>query len=78
MMGPNEEVEENEQKAGAECHGDHKDKRDEQGTENSDQNKQENEESLGGPTFLPPLYLQRYTKVAQIIEEYDVKKVCLI
>ena len=36
---------------------------------------QENEDSLGGPKFIPPLYLQRYTKVARIVEEFDVKKV---
>ena len=38
--------------------------------------KQENEETLGGPKFVPQLYLQRYSKVAQIVEEFDVKKVC--
>ena len=37
--------------------------------------KQENEETLGGPKFVPQLYLQRYSKVAQMIEEFDVKKV---
>ena len=33
--------------------------------------------TLGGPKFVPQLYLQRYSKVAQMIEEFDVKKVCV-
>ena len=39
--------------------------------------KQENEQTLGGPKFVPQLYLQRYSKLAQMIEEFDVKKVCV-
>ena len=39
--------------------------------------KQEDEQTLGGPNFVPQLYLQRYSKVAQMIEEFDVKKVCV-
>ena len=39
--------------------------------------KQEDEQTLGGPKFVPQLYLQRYSKVAQMIEEFDVKKVCV-
>ena len=43
--------------------------------ENGSTATQENEESLGGPTFTPPLYLKRYSKVARIVGEFDVKKV---
>ena len=39
--------------------------------------KQEDEQTLGGPKFVPQLYLQRYSKVAQMIKEFDVKKVCV-
>ena len=39
--------------------------------------KREDEQTLGGPKFVPQLYLQRYSKVAQLIEEFDVKKVCV-
>ena len=39
--------------------------------------KQEDEQALGGPKFVPQLYLQRYSKVAQMLEEFDVKKVCV-
>ena len=33
--------------------------------------------TLGGPKFVPQLYLQRYSKVAQKVEKFDVKKVCV-
>ena len=43
--------------------------------ENESTATQENEEPLAGPTFTPSLYLQRYSKVARIVGEFDVKKV---
>ena len=38
---------------------------------------QENEEAFGGPRFFPPLYRQRYSAVAQILKERQVKSVSL-
>ena len=38
---------------------------------------QENEEAFGGPRFFPPLYRQRYSAVAQILKEHQVKSVSL-
>ncbi len=42
---------------------------------NEDRGNQENEDNLGGPKFLPPLFIQRYIRVTQILAESGVKNV---
>ena len=40
-------------------------------------NKGEDENALGGPSFYPPLYIQRYTYVKGILDELKAESVSI-
>jgi len=37
----------------------------------------EDENKMGGPTFFPPLYIQRYSFVADILNKYEATNVSI-
>jgi hypothetical protein len=42
------------------------------------QNKSENENCLGGPSFYPPLYIQRYSFVKDILDTLQPESVSIM
>ena len=46
-------------------------------SKNSPSETLESEEKLGGPTFNPPLYRQRYEEVSRILNSENVTLVCI-